>query len=416
MTESHANTDNCTPYLSFARPAPGEDGGMAITEYKRDPYASFARLHEYPDPYWDDTSSTWYVSRFKNVQRLLRSPVLEKPGRARSIRELAPQERAIVEPVAEFYSRWLVFSDGIEHKFLRREFLKHFKESEIRQLSSRVKNWTVEQADAFRCSSQNLIDDFAQPLAARCMELVFGVTGEQTLELVDFAYDLIEYPTSPKSYLEVAPAAQEAIDRLDGEIADQLLQSASGWLTRPLSQIVNEGQVDRLTTCATIAQFLTGTIAPTTAGLAIALHQTSRDDRTVLALAEGALPVARVAQEALRFDSPFHFAPRRAAQSFALGDENIVLGDRVVPVVAAANHDPNRWENPEIFKPSRPYLPNLAFGRGSHSCLGAALARLQINTALTVASDMELFDLMTGDLCRLPRIGASSFKYSKPNN
>ena len=410
MGVSYSNTSDSTSCLSFARPAPGTDGIPLFIEYLREPYTSFARLHEYPDPYWDDFASIWYVSRFENVQHLLKSPVCEKPSISSTICELPSQEREIVEPVAEFYAQWLVFSDGEVHKFLRREFLKYFKESEIRQLSTQIKDWTVKQAEEFRRSPQDLIEDFAQPLAARCMELVFGVSGELTRELTELAYELIEYPTSYISYLEAAPAAQAAINRLDEEIADPLLQSASGWLTKPLAQIFNEGQINRLTTCATIAQFLTGTVAPTTAALTIALHQTSRDDRTVSALAEGTLPVDRVTQEALRFDSPFHFAPRTVAQSFSLGDTTFARGDHVDLVVAAANHDPTRWEAPEVFKPDRPYLPNLSFGRGSHSCLGAALARLQINTALTVASDMKLFDLMTGDLERVPRRGASSFK------
>lgn len=378
-------------------------------EYKCNPYPSFARLREHIGPYWDEVSSSWYVAHFEDVHRLLVSPLMT----GKCLLESPSRQRSVVVPVEEFYSRWPVFNDRPEHDIIRQELSKHFTVSSIRQLNRQVREWTVEQAEVFRRSSRDLVNDFALPLAVRWMELLMGVTGDRTLELLELSKRLIDYLITPKYYLEAAPDAFEAINYLNDVVLDELLdESASGLATGPLARIASEGRVDRIAISAAFSQFLTGSIEPTTTVLTAALYHVSRDDRTVSALAEGTLPVESVTQEVLRYDPPFHRAPRSAAEEFTLGGETIVAGDRVVLLLAAGNRDAKRWENADSFDPTRPYLPNLSFARGSHSCLGAAIVRLQMNTALAVASEQKLFDLVTGDLERLPGLGATRFRHT----
>ena len=92
-----------------------------------------------------------------------------------------------------------------------------------------------------------------------------------------------------------------------------------------------------------------------------------------------------VVEEALRFEGPVMYLPLRyAVEEVDLG-EGVVLakGDPVIIGFAAAGRDPVRHPDPDVFDPTRPDKEHLAFGHGPHFCLGAHLARLEADVALT---------------------------------
>ncbi|MCV7081769.1 cytochrome P450 [Mycolicibacterium insubricum] len=81
--------------------------------------------------------------------------------------------------------------------------------------------------------------------------------------------------------------------------------------------------------------------------------------------------------EAVRWETPLQFVPRRATRDTELGGVAIPAGATVQVVIGAANHDPVRWEDPERFDLRRPYRSALAFGHGVHMCIGMHLSKLE---------------------------------------
>jgi cytochrome P450 len=93
--------------------------------------------------------------------------------------------------------------------------------------------------------------------------------------------------------------------------------------------------------------------------------------------------VEQVVEEVLRLTSGLtgEAMPRWAREDVELGGVTVAAGDQVLVSLAAANRDPAAFPDPDAFRPGRP--PHLAFGRGPHHCLGAAVARLELRAALT---------------------------------
>jgi cytochrome P450 len=89
-------------------------------------------------------------------------------------------------------------------------------------------------------------------------------------------------------------------------------------------------------------------------------------------------------EEALRFDPPLHFFDRYALEPVEVEGVQLKKGEKIGLILAAANRDPARWENADRFDPSRPLLPNVSFGAGIHFCIGAPLARLEMQVALPI--------------------------------
>lgn len=96
---------------------------------------------------------------------------------------------------------------------------------------------------------------------------------------------------------------------------------------------------------------------------------------------------ARIVEELLRICSPIEVAtPRFARQAIDVGGQTISAGDTVFLSLAAANHDPGIFTDPHVIDTGRAPGGHLAFGLGSHYCLGASLARLEAQVAFSSLS------------------------------
>jgi len=99
-------------------------------------------------------------------------------------------------------------------------------------------------------------------------------------------------------------------------------------------------------------------------------------------LRSGQCPMETAVEEILRWTTPSPSKRRTATTACELGGERIRPGQKVVVWESSANRDPRRFDEPDSFMLQREPNPHLAFGHGSHFCLGAHLARLEIRVAL----------------------------------
>jgi len=89
---------------------------------------------------------------------------------------------------------------------------------------------------------------------------------------------------------------------------------------------------------------------------------------------------AGLAYEILRYDGTVQMVIRQAADVYEVGGETIEPGESILLMVAGANHDPDRYDNPDALDATRTDIKPLSFGGGIHFCLGAALATAEIET------------------------------------
>jgi cytochrome P450 len=108
-----------------------------------------------------------------------------------------------------------------------------------------------------------------------------------------------------------------------------------------------------------------------------------RDPGQWAALGADATRAPAVVEETLRYDPPVQLIGRIADEDMAIGDVDVVQGDTMMLLLAAAQRDSAEYDRPDTFDPDRGTSRHLAFGRGLHYCLGAPLARLEAGAALS---------------------------------
>jgi len=97
--------------------------------------------------------------------------------------------------------------------------------------------------------------------------------------------------------------------------------------------------------------------------------------------------IAGTVEEILRYDPPLHMFTRYVYDDVEIDDHVLKRGDQIALVIGASGRDPNRWDNPNLFDPTRTIQKNHAFGAGIHFCLGAPLARMEMQIALKTLFD-----------------------------
>jgi cytochrome P450 len=210
-------------------------------------------------------------------------------------------------------------------------------------------------------------------------------TRETSLKLYDMARALVaDRKQSPLSATEDAVSALLAA-RVDGE-------------SLPEEMIVG-----------TIRQVLVvGIIAPTVVIGSIAVHL-SRDRALQDQLRANPALVPAAIEEFLRLYTPYRGFARTATKDICIRGREIPAGEPIALVYASANRDEDVFENPEEFRLNRPNMKeSVAFGRGPHMCLGAALARMELVIALEEILARTKGFSVSGEIVptRMPEIGA----------
>lgn len=138
---------------------------------------------------------------------------------------------------------------------------------------------------------------------------------------------------------------------------------------------------------ALMIDYLAPSLDTTISGIASALHLlATRPDQWAMLRADLSL-VPHAASEALRYESPIRGFTRRVTHAVDLGGTDLPRGARVLVLYASANRDELAFPQPDVFDITRDSSAQLAFGRGSHSCAGQGLARLEMETLLRVIAE-----------------------------
>jgi cytochrome P450 len=299
----------------------------------------------------------------------------------------APAERAPKIPphLAPFYAveaHSMLELEPPRHTRLRGLVLRAFTSRRIQALAPEIAALSHQLIDAFPQGEFDLLQHFAQKLPVIIIARLLGVPETMSDDLLHWSNAMVGMYMAGRDRAreDRAVTATEAfvafmrsyIEARRAEPRDDLITAL----------IAAEETGEKLST----DELITTCILLLNAGHEATVHTIGNGVKTLLETGNTITPETAEAcsEEILRFDPALHIFTRWAYEDVEVMGQRFARGDQVSLLLAAANRDPGVWEDPASFHPSRSAKAHVSFGGGLHFCVGAPLARLELQIALPI--------------------------------
>jgi cholest-4-en-3-one 26-monooxygenase len=388
------------------------DGGF----YAGDPYPTYRRLRDEAPVYRDAVNGIWGVSRYHDIVDIEKDTV-----RYTSSHGSRPR---IVGDVSS------INNDDPLHQNKRRLVARRFTPRSVKQHEDDVRRVVTDLIDAVAPSGRcEVVRDLAAPLPARVIAEMLGFPSELAPKCQEWSEVTMlsggTYPTdggdpqpseaTMTAVLEFAAVALETLAARRQEPRDDLI---SVWAhtevefpdgtKRPLDddEIVHEALL-LLDGGAETTRTVIGTMV-----LELARHP----DQHARLVAAPALLGQTGVEEFIRWVTPILNMRRTATEDHDLQGQAIAAGDELLLMYSSANRDERVFDDPDRLDVTRAHNHHVAFGFGTHFCLGASLARLEIRVMfeelvrrlpdLHVVADAELTKVPSAFACAYEAVTA----------
>ena len=302
----------------------------------------------------------------------------------------APPEKApaIPDHLKPFYAveaHSMLELEPPRHTRLRSLVLRAFTTRRIAALAPEIRTLSHQLIDDLPSGDFDFLQHFGQKLPVIIIARLLGVPEAMAPDLLAWSNAMVGMYMAGRTRAteDRAMAATEAFVAFMRAYVDERRARPADDLITHL--IAAEEAGDRLTT----DELITTCILLLNAGHEATVHTFGNGVKTLL---ETATPpdcltpdtIESTLEEILRFDPALHLFTRWAYEEVEIMGHRFARGDQVGLLLAAANRDPGPWDDPGTFNPRRPVKPLATFGAGLHFCVGAPLARLELQIALPI--------------------------------
>jgi len=238
-----------------------------------------------------------------------------------------------------------------------------------------------------RVSQADLLPHYATPIPATIIARMIGVPESRIHDLLDWSHAMVKVYTMTQTHEDElqADAAATAFTHYLTALIEERRDSAEDDLLSHLIHTPEDAHLPPLTqhelVCITVLLLNAGHEA-TVHQIGNALKTLLEYDDDISALFIDQEQTRATVTELMRYDAPLHFFTRFLLTDLTIDDVPFKAGDEIGLCLGAANLDPQRFTNADVFNPFRSDGGNLSFGAGVHFCIGAQLAKLELGISL----------------------------------
>lgn len=376
-----------------ARPS---DLAVTAPDVVVDPYPYFAAQRARGDVLWHDELGMWLTFTHAAANAVLRSRTL---GRI-----WVPRWPEVPMPAFELIHRnSLLENEPPVHTRLRRLVAGAFSRGHVERLRPRIAELAARLADQVadagsEGSTVDLIALYAEPLPVQVIAELLGVPESDWPLLRPWSNAIVkmyEYDVSADQRESAERAAREFVDYLRGMVAARRNNLRDDLVSSLIVETDSDGarltEDELITTCTLLLNAgHEATVNVVGNGIWALMRHREQWERLV----SDESPVDTAVEELIRFDSPLQLFERTAVADTTIGEVTVSRGQKIAALLGAANRDPDAFERPDTLDVGRTDNQHLGFGAGIHFCVGAPLARVELQASLrTIAGRFPRLEL-----------------------
>lgn len=358
--------------------------------FYNNPYPVYDELRQQvPIFYWEDYG-LWTFVTHEDVSRILRDRRFGRQITHVMSREALgwPPERADLMPFLDVDRYSILELEPPDHSRLRGLVQKAFMARQINRLRPRIEQLSHQLIDTMlEQETCDLLTAFATPIPVIVIAEMLGVPTEQTDALLNWSHAMVkmyELGRTPDMEQGAVQAAQEFVAYLRDYVAERRQHPQDDLITK-LIQVEEAGEKltedELISTCILLLNAGHEATVNVIGNGVYALLK--NPDQLARWRAEPTLAASAV-EELLRYDTPLHLFNRWVLEDLEYKGHSFKQGTQVSLILGAANRDPAQFADPHTLDLGRPKNTHVSFGGGIHYCLGAPLARLELQTALPI--------------------------------
>lgn len=352
-----------------------------------DPYPVYERLRTEAPLLYDDATDHWLVSRYEDVNALLRDRRLGRTYRhvGTDVEMGRPSPPEAQAPFWHLIEHGILDMEPPDHTRVRRLVSKAFTPRMVESMRSPIDRLMHGLVDRVEGTGEfDLLREIAEPLPVAVIAELLGVPEADRPMLRPWSADICRmyelHPTDEDA--AIAVRACEEFSAYLRALSRERRAAPTGDLISELALVVDEGE--RLT-----EDELIGTcVLLLNAGHEATVNVTAngwwtlfRHADALAALRSDPSLVPAAVEELMRWDTPLQLFERWALEDVAIHGVTVPRGSEFGLIFGSANRDPSVFDEPDAFRIDRDPNPHLTFGAGIHFCLGAPLARIELQTS-----------------------------------
>jgi cytochrome P450 PksS len=359
------------------------------------PYPLYKELRDNHPVHWSDVVHAWIITRYDDVVACFRDPRLSANRLNFYSFQLQGSDPAIAQDVLGVLSKQMAMKDGIDHLRVRRQASQGFSPQALDSWRPSIRRIMTTLVDRVHAEGgMDVVPHISYQLPPLVIADMLGVPTEDRGLFQSWAKPIAQF-SSPTVGVDMAEVIRQA-NRAMQEFRAYLLKIIEKRRHQPgqdvLSQMIHfqEGggmSMDELVSNANL--ILTAGHVTVTDQLTTGLYNLLSHPDQLQKLREDRSLIKSAVEEMMRYSPALPFSVRIAKENIQLHGKTIPKDSIVFLGSASANRDPKVFTDPERFDIARDHIhqKHLSFGFGAHHCLGAGLARRELEIALEVMLD-----------------------------
>jgi cytochrome P450 PksS len=369
---------------------PPSNVNLLSPESLLNPFPIYQQLRQHDPVHWLEAAQAWIITRHHDVMNSLRDPRLSA-NRTRfyeyQLKDAGPE---IVKDLVQILGRQMGMKDGAEHLRLRRLVNPGFSPHTIDSLVPAIRRTMTMLLDQVQSRGRmDLVKEISYQLPPLIIAEMLGVPAEDRQRFQVWVQPIADFssPVAGADPVELARRANTAMQEICayvGNIVEERRRSPGHDILSMMIHSQTEGAMSADELVANAMLILSAGHVTTTDQISNAVHDLLTHPEQLRMLQEDKRLLKSAVEEIVRFTPAVPFVARIALEDFKLHGRDIRKGAVVFVGIASANRDGDVFPEPERFDITRDYhlQKHLSFAFGPHHCMGAGLARRELEVAV----------------------------------